>query len=150
MGGFKMKSVLTWKEGMFFQAVSEGLSVDMDAKAPIGKSLAPTPKELVIAGLGGCTAMDVIALLKKHKQAETGFEIEVDVGTSTGKTPVVFTKAYIYFRISGEVDKAIALDAVKLSQTKYCGVSAMLSKVFPIEYHVIVNGEPVGSGTASF
>jgi putative redox protein len=145
-----MKSILTWKENMHFEAQAAGHNVDMDAKAPIGKGSAQTPKELVLAGLGGCTAMDVMALMKKHKQPVQSFEVEVDVATSTGGSPMVFTKADIYFRLGGEIDKNIALEAAHLSQTKYCGVSAMLLKAFPIEYHVFVNGEKVGSGFSKF
>ena len=63
---------------------------------------------------------------------------------------MVFTKADIWFRITGTVEPAIAVDAARLSQTKYCGVSAMLSKAFPIEYHVMINGEKVGGGMAEF
>lgn len=145
-----MKANLKWTEGMHFDSVSEGHTVGMDAKSPIGKGTAMTPKELVGAGLGGCTAMDVVALLKKHKQPFTALEVEVDIATSTGKAPAVFTKADIYFKISGVVEPKIALEAVLLSQTKYCGVSAMLVKAFPIEYHVSLNGENIGSGFSKF
>ena len=145
-----MKAQLTWKEGMVFTGTSDNQTVLMDAKSPIGKGSAMTPKELVVTGLGGCTAMDVVALLKKHKQAFTGLEIEVDAATSTGVQPMVFTKADIHFKISGDVKPEIALEAVKLSQTKYCGVSAMLAKAFPIEYHVYLNNTKIGGGHAQF
>lgn len=145
-----MKSVLNWKNDMLFTAQSDTNTVSMDAKAPIGKGLAMTPKELVITGLGGCTAMDVIALMKKHKQTVTGFRVDVDVEPSSGPHPHVFTKADITFSLEGQIDAAIAVEAVRLSQTKFCGVSAMLAKAFPISYKVIVNGENVGSGEAQF
>jgi putative redox protein len=145
-----MKTKITWNEGMHFEAVSDGNLVGMDAKAPIGKNKAMTPKELVAAGLGGCTAMDVIALLKKHKQAYEKFEVEVDVTSSTGRHPAVFTEALLTFQLTGTVDKDIYLDSVKLSQTKYCGVSGMLSKAFPIKYVVVLNGEAIGEGLADF
>jgi putative redox protein len=145
-----IQSILTWKENMLFEAESAGWKVPMDAKKPIGKEQAMTPKELVVAGLGGCTAMDVVALMKKQKQPLTSFEVAVDVETSTGGNPMVFTKADITFKLTGAVDPALALEAVRLSQTKYCGVSAMLVKAFPIEYHVLVNGENVGSGKSDF
>lgn len=145
-----MKTVLNWKERMAFSAIADGNNVMMDAKAPLGQGQAMTPKELVVAGLGGCTAMDVIALLKKHKQVVNSMEVEVEVATSVGTNPMVFTHADVEFRIAGEVDPAIALESVRLSQTKYCGVSAMLVKAFPINYHVFVNGEKIGSGAAAF
>jgi putative redox protein len=145
-----MKSILTWKEGMEFEAIADGKSIQMDAKAPIGKSKAMTPKELVISGLGGCTAMDVVALLKKHKQTYEKFEVSVDVTSSTGGSPMVFTAAQITFNLYGNVDKNIYLEAVKLSQTKYCGVSKMLLKAFPIKYEVRLNEQSIGEGVSDF
>ena len=145
-----MKAVLNWNEKMNFTALADGHSVSMDAKSPIGQGLAMTPKDLVVVGLGGCTAMDVIALMKKHKQIVNSFQVEVEVETSTGKTPMVFTKADIYFRLEGSLDEAIVLESVRLSQTKYCGVSAMMAKAFPITYHVYINGKDVGTGQADF
>lgn len=145
-----MKTVLSWKEGMHFEAETGGNVVPMDAKPPLGKNLGMTPKELVAAGLGGCTAMDVVALLKKHKQTYEKFEVDVDVTMSTGKTPAVFTEALLTFKLTGSVDKNIFLDSVRLSQTKYCGVSEMLQKAFPIRYVVILNSEQIGEGQADF
>jgi putative redox protein len=135
---------------MKFEAVSDGLSVLMDAKSPIGEGAAQTPKELVVDGLGGCTAMDVVALIKKHKQTMTSFEVTVDVETSKSGHPVVFTSARITFSAAGDVEPQILLEAVHLSQTKYCGVSAMLSRAFPIEYVVILNSIEIGKGRSEF
>lgn len=145
-----MKAVLNWNEKMNFTAQAGDNSLTMDAKAPIGENKAMTPKELVVAGLGGCTAMDVVALLKKHKQDYKTMQLEVDVNSTSGSHPAVFTDAQITFKVTGDVDPAILLESVKLSQTKFCGVSAMLSKAFPIQYHVILNDENIGSGKAEF
>lgn len=145
-----MKTTLKWTEGMKFEADCDGNIVPTDAKAPLGGGKGMTPKELVAVGLGGCTAMDVVALLKKHKQSQTSMEIEVNITPSTGVHPAVFTAAEIRFLVNGPVDQGILLDAVKLSQTKYCGVSAMLAKAFPIRYTVILNGQEVGTGEAHF
>lgn len=145
-----MKTSIEWQEGMLFDAKTGTHLISMDAKPPIGKELGVTPKELVVAGLGGCTAMDVISLLNKHKQDVKEFKIEVDVEPTSGAHPHVFAKADIHFHLNGTIDSAIALESVRLSQTKYCGVSAMLSKAFPITYHVHVNGELIGNGQANF
>lgn len=145
-----MKTKLTWIDGMQFGAECDGHNVMMDAKAPIGKNTAMTPKELVAAGLGGCTSMDVVAFLKKHKQPYEKFEVEVDITSSQGRTPAVFLEAVLTFTLTGSVDKNIYLDAVRLSQTKYCGVSEMLSKSFPINYIVKLNDEIIGEGRAEF
>ncbi|MBV2168337.1 MAG: OsmC family protein [Bdellovibrio sp.] len=145
-----MKTILNWTEKMRFTADCDGNAVTMDAKAPLGENKAMTPKELVATGLGGCTAMDVIALLKKHKQDYKSLQVEVDITSSSGGHPVVFAEAHLLFQVTGEVDKAILLESVNLSQTKFCGVSAMLSKALPIHYRVVLNGEEIGVGQANF
>lgn len=145
-----MKTELTWTGSMNFEATADGHTVSMDAKSPIGHNSAMTPKELVATGLGGCTAMDVAALFKKHKQTPEKFNVTVDVETSTGIQPAIFTKAHITFSATGPVSKDVFLEAVVASQTKYCGVSAMLSLAFPIYYEVILNNEKIGEGRAEF
>ena len=122
----------------------------MDAKSPIGKGSAMTPKELVAAGLGGCSAMDVAALFKKHKQVAETFKINVEIESTQGVQPAVFTKAVITYTATGNISPEIFVNAVKDSQTKYCGVSAMLYKVFPIVYRVELNGDLIGEGHADF
>lgn len=135
---------------MAFEATAGTNKVIMDTSAPLGQGTGMSPKELVVTGLGGCTAMDVVALMKKHKQDVKAFTVNVEVEKTSGVHPAVFTKAMIEFRLEGNLDKARVLEAVELSQTKYCGVSAMLSKAFPIEYKVFINGENIGSGKAAF
>lgn len=144
-----MKIKLNWKQAMQLEATADGNTLGMDAKSPIGQGTMMTPKELVAAGIGGCTAMDVLALLKKHKQNFSSLAVEVDIET-TKTTPSVFSHALIRFEVLGGADPKILLESVMLSQTKYCGVSAMLSKVFPIEYKVFLNNEEIGSGQAKF
>ncbi len=94
--------------------------------------------------------MDVVALLKTHKQPFKSFDVEVDIETSQGVQPAGFTKAVVTFNAIGDIDRGIFLEAVKLSQTKYCGVSAMLAKALPIHYIVILNSEKIGEGQAHF
>lgn len=145
-----MKTAVIWKDGMALDGVVDNHVVSMDAKAPLGKNTGATPKEFVAMGLGGCTAMDVIALLKKHKQPPKTFRVDIEIQSSGNKHPIVFEKAILSFTVEGAVDAEKLNEAVKLSQTKYCGVSAMLSKSFPIEYRVVLNGEAIGTGFADF
>ena len=145
-----MKASLVWKEGMTFGGTVDGHSVQIDAKAPIGKNSGPTPKELLALGLGGCTSMDVVALLRKYKQPPRSLEVEVEIQTSTGAHPIVFEGASLSFKVEGEVEPERLREAVHLSQSKFCGVSAMLSKAFPIEYQIVLNGEVIGKGSALF
>lgn len=145
-----MKTVLNWSQDMEFLATAAGHTVSMDAKSPIGKDKYMTPKEMVLAGLGGCTAMDVVALMKKHKQSYTSFEVEVEAQLSTVGMPKVFTDASIVFRMVGPVDPEILKTSITLSQTKYCGVSAMLAKAFPIKYEIYLNNEKIFEGQSHF
>ena len=94
--------------------------------------------------------MDVVALLKKHKQKLERFSVTVEAPLSEGGHPKRFTRADLTFDVQGEVEPARLLGSVKASQTMYCGVSAMLSRAFPIAYKVVLNGALVGSGEADF
>lgn len=145
-----MKAELNWNEKMFFTATADGNQVTMDGKAPIGQGRAMTPKELVAVGLAGCSAMDVAALFKKHKQVPTSFKTLVDVDMSQGGYPQVFTQVTLTYEATGEVSAEVFADAVTLSQTKYCGVSAMLVKSVPINYRVVLNGQLIREGRAEF
>lgn len=145
-----MKINVVWKNAMEFSGKAGEHAVQMDAKTPIGKDTGATPKELVAMGLGGCTAMDVIALLKKYKQAPESFHIDVEIQPSVGGHPAVFEKAALTFHVKGQIEAEKLIEAVRLSQTKYCGVSAMLAKAFPIEYRIILNEKEIGSGVANF
>jgi putative redox protein len=143
-----MKTNTVWKSNMSFTGECGGNSIPMDAKPPLGKAEGMTPKEMVVIGLSGCTAMDVIALLKKHKQEVKNFNVEAEVTKSTGGYPEVFTHILLTFNAEGNIEKEKLIEGVNLSQTKYCGVSAMLAKAFPIDYRVILNGEEIGTGKA--
>jgi putative redox protein len=145
-----MNVEINWTQGMQLQVTNGAATALMDAKSPIGKGDGLTPKELVAAGIGGCTAMDVLALLKKHKQPVESFKIQVDTESTTGAPPAVFTSAKIRFELEGAIDPKVLNEAVTLSQTKYCGVSAMLSKAFPISYITLLNGQEIGRGEAQF
>ena len=145
-----MKLTTKWIEKMQLVSSADGHEVRMDTKAPIGSDTALTPKQLVVAGLAGCTAMDVVALMKKHKQPVESFEIEADVEKSSGGYPEVFTGAVLTFRLRGALDEAKVLEAVTLSQTKYCGVSAMLAKAFPIRFRIELNGKTIGGEGRAF
>lgn len=135
---------------MKFVAESGGQRIAMDAKAPIGKGEGPTPKELVAIGLAGCTAMDVIALMRKHRQPIESLEVLTIAHTREGGYPASFASFELVFVVRGQVNRDTLLESVRLSQTKYCGVSATLAASAPISYRVELNGEAIGGGTAQF
>ncbi len=145
-----MKTIVSWKHDMFFEADTEGLLTSMDAKpASGGGRKAPTPKELVLIGMCGCTGMDVVSILKKMRQNFTAMNVRA-AAEQTETTPAVFAKITLIYEVTGEVDAQKLVHAVELSMTKYCGVSAMLALTAPISYQIVLNGLEVGVGVARF
>ena len=145
-----MKLQCNWNEKMKFTAEADNYKIEMDTKPPIGNDTAPTPKQLLLAGICGCTAMDVIALLKKHKQPLESFHVEADAPLTEGVYPAIFKEVKLIFKLKGQLDAEKVLESITLSQTKYCGVSAMVSKAVPISYTVELNGKNIGTGYADF
>jgi putative redox protein len=141
---------LTWNDKMRFTAAAAGHEVVVDARSPIGAGAGMAPKELLLAAVASCTSMDVAALLRKHKQIPTKLIVHADGTLSQGGHPTVFTGIHLVFEIEGTVDPSMALESVLASQTRFCGVSAMLSKAVPITYEVRVNGSVAGTGRADF
>lgn len=92
-----------------------------------------------MAGLAGCTAMDVISILQKKKQDVTHFEVKVNADRAK-EHPKVFTKIGITFYVTGNEIDPVAVDrAIELSSTKYCPAHAMLGKVVPIEIKRVID-----------
>ena len=96
---------------------------------------ASTPIELVLIGLCGCTASDVVGILRKKREPFTGLEV-VAKAERAGGHPKVFTEIKLVYRVSGKVSHKAMEDAVRLSKEKYCSVSAMLEKSAKIEFEI--------------
>jgi putative redox protein len=91
------------------------------------KVTAPTPMELVLIALGGCTGSDVVSILEKKRQRVTGYEIEVRA-ERRAEHPRIYTSIEVVHRLRGHnIDPKAVAHAIELSETKYCSVSAMLS-----------------------
>lgn len=138
-----------WNGKMKFTATVGTHEVSMDAKAPIGDSTAPSPKELVLAAICGCTAMDVSALLRKAKQNPEAFDVDASAELVEGH-PTVFRKVELRYRTKGTVDPEAMVDAVRRSMSTYCAVSAMISKSCPVSYTIEHDGLLIASGEANF
>src|ERR1700688_160060 len=96
---------------------------------------ANTPMELVLLGLCGCTASDVVGILRKKREECTAIEVRAAAERVDGD-PAVYTSMHLTYVIGGEVSKKAMEDAVKLSKEKYCSVSAMLEKTAKITYTI--------------
>src|ERR1700752_4303021 len=92
-----------------------------------GHATGNTPMELVLIGLCGCTGYDVASILSKKREPFTSIEVRAE-GERAGTPPTVYTEIRLVYRIGGKVSHKAAEDAVKLSEEKYCSVSAMLHK----------------------
>lgn len=143
-----MTCTTTWTEKLSFDTQVRSHQFFMDSRIN-SFDKGPTPKELVLAGIAGCSAMDVISLLHKYKQPVKHFHIESETDTSEGH-PSVFTKVTLKYRLEGEIDADKYKEAVHLSMTKYCGVSAMISKACPIFYEIYLNGQLIHHDRAQF
>jgi len=137
-----MDCLIRWTgpSGMSFVAeTGSGHLVTMDG-APDGggRNLAPRPMELLLAGTGGCTAYDVVLILKRGRHDVRGCEVRV-VAERAPADPKVFTRLGLHFVVSG---RALAQDvverAVRLSHEKYCSATAMMEKTAKIEISVEV------------
>src|SRR5215211_8159715 len=143
-----MKAAVEWKENMTFIGMPDsGFPVQMDADSSFGGSnQGVRPMEMVALGLAGCTAMDVISILRKKRQQITQFEVRVNAPRSA-EHPKVFTKAQITYVVVGtNIDEMALLRSIELSMTKYCPVQVMLSQAFPMQLHYeIYEEDPDGT-----
>jgi putative redox protein len=129
--------------GMAFTAQTEsGHTLRMDGAPasapgePGGHNLAPRPMETVLAGTGGCTAYDVVYILKKARQDVRGCTVRLDAERAT-TDPKVFTRIHMHFTVAGNNLRADMVHrAVELSHTKYCSASAMLEKTAEMTFSV--------------
>ncbi len=111
--------------GLRFRATSDS---DQTFLLDSGKdATAPSPLDALLAALGACSGMDVIAILRKKRQVVTGYEIEL-LGTRRDEHPRSFTAIEVVHRVRGRgIDRAAVEDAVRLSDTKYCSVHGTLA-----------------------
>jgi putative redox protein len=132
-----MKARVKWVEGMAFMAESDsGHGIMVDGSPDIGgRNLGARPMEMVLMGLGGCTAIDVMVILGKQRQPVEDCWIELDAERADVAAPKVFTKIHVHYVIKGAgLDPKQVERAVKLSAEKYCSVSAMLKNSVDITY----------------
>ena len=123
-----MRAIIDWKNKLQFSGRAEsGHEIIIDGPPALGgENQGMRPMEMVLLGLGGCSAMDVMHILKKARQKVSGCHIELD-GTRAEKDPKVFTDIHLNFVIEGEsVSEKQVARAVQLSAEKYCSASIML------------------------
>lgn len=130
-----MNAKVTWQENMAFTGTADsGFTLQLDAKQEVGgQGKGFIPMELMALSMAGCTAMDVISILRKKRQDVTDFEVHVEADRAE-EHPKVFTQATITYLISGHhVDEAAVMRAIELTSKSYCPAQAMLGKVMQID-----------------
>lgn len=125
-----MKARIKWVDGMSFLGESgSGHAVLMDgAPEAGGRNLGPRPMEMVLMGTGGCSAFDVVLILKKSRQEISDCVVEIE-SERAAEDPKVFTRIHFHFIVTGKnLNPAQVERAIKLSAEKYCSASIMLGK----------------------
>ncbi|RME07006.1 MAG: OsmC family peroxiredoxin [Anaerolineae bacterium] len=144
-----MDAKVTWHGRMTFTGTADsGFEVPLGTSPAVGgDNDGFRPMELMAISLAGCTAMDVISILRKKRQEVTAYEVRVHAEQAE-EHPRVFTRAVIEYHVTGRaVDEAAVVRSIELSAVRYCPAQGMLAKVMPIALHYFIyeaqeEGEP--------
>lgn len=131
-----MKATIEWTGESSFSAVADsGHRIQMDGPPDHGgQNKGPRPMELLLMGTGGCTAFDVMMILKKGRQDIFDCRVEIEAERADSE-PKVFTKIHIHFVLTGKnIDSKRVARAIELSAEKYCSASIMLAKTAAITH----------------
>ena len=131
-----MKARIKWIENVsFLGETGSGHAVLMDgAPEGGGRNLGPRPMEMLLVGTGGCTAYDVVHILKKGRQPISDCAVEIDAERAE-EDPKVFTRIHLHFVVKGKGLNPVQVErAISLSAEKYCSASIMLGKTADITH----------------
>ena len=129
-----------WMGKMQFNSLINGHTIVMDAPERVGgEDNGPIPKPFVLTALSGCTGMDIVAILRNAQKEVQDLNIKV-TGELSKQQPIQYIAIHVSYDFTGvDSSKDAALDAVTVSQEKYCGVSQMLKKALPVTWEVNYN-----------
>jgi putative redox protein len=125
-------TVLWTDHDRFVGQATSGHAIVLDAAK---EKTANSPMELVLIGLCGCTATDVVSILRKKREPFTSLEVSAQAERAP-EPPTVYTDIKLTYRVGGKVSRKGMEDAVRLSKEKYCSVSAMLQKTAKITFEI--------------
>ena len=133
-----VEAQVTWTDGERFVAnASSGHAIVIDSDRQ--RNTAAGPMEMVLMGLCACTATDVVSILRKKREPFAGVHVKAEAVRAT-EAPTVYTSIKLIYTVSGQVSRKAVEDAVRLSEEKYCGVSAMLKCTAKIVTEVHLSG----------
>lgn len=113
----------------------DGTAISLDSSPDIGgMKLGFRPMQLLLVGIGGCSGIDIINILKKQKQPLEDIQITVNADREQDKTPSLFEKIHVSFTLKGKLDENKVKRAVALSMDQYCSVARVLEKTANISY----------------
>jgi len=145
-----MKARVKWVDGMMFVGESgSGHAVVMDgAPDSGGRDLGIRPMEMLLLGLGGCTAFDVVLILKRGREPVTDCVVEIEAERAESD-PKVFTRIHLAYTLTGRALSPAKVErAIKLSKEKYCSASIMLGATATITHEWSVRSEGVSEGAS--
>ena len=130
---------VSWKQAMAFEGEVNGHKINLDADEKVGgTNTGPRPKPLMLMALAGCTAMDVVSILKKMRVELDNFDVNVS-GELTEEHPKQYKSMHVTYEFWGkDLPMAKLEKAVNLSEERYCGVSAVYKKVMPVTSEIII------------
>lgn len=131
---------VSWVDGALFVAeAGSGHTFTMDGSTDVGgRNLGARPMEVMLIGMGGCTAIDVVSMLKKQRQDIVGVEVSL-VGERAAEHPMVYTEVKLVYTVRGrKLNKALVERAVSLSDEKYCSATAMFKKSANVTHEVVL------------
>jgi putative redox protein len=130
-----MKTTTVWKSGHAFDSFQKEARIELDSNGGFG------PKALLLSGLAGCSAIDVVDVLEKMRVSFTHLKVDAQA-EQTEEHPRVFKDIQLtYFIAASEDARDKIIKAIELSLDKYCGVAAMLKKNSAIHYTLIIEAE---------
>jgi len=139
-----VEAQVTWTDGeRFVGNASSGHAMVIDSDRQ--RNTAAGPMELVLIGLCACTATDVVSILRKKREPFSGVHVRAEAERAT-EAPTVYKSIKLIYTISGQVSRKAAEDAVRLSEEKYCSVSAMLKSTARISTEVQLSGTAETAG----
>jgi putative redox protein len=128
---------VAWTQQSQFEGTAKsGVKVIMDGASKAGNS----PMELVLIALCGCTASDLVSILQKKREPFTSVEVSAQAEKAP-EPPRVYKEIKLFYRVTGNVSRKAVEDAVRLSEEKYCSVSAMLNKTATITYEIQLDSQ---------
>jgi putative redox protein len=131
---------ITWvQDALFVGESGSGHTITMDGSPDVGgRNLAARPMEMVLIGMGGCTAIDVASMLKKQRQDVRDIIVELEAERADDH-PKVFNQVKLIYRVRGKkLNKALVERAVTLSDEKYCSATAMIRKSATITHQIVL------------